>query len=225
MGKLHKFLLLSFGFILLYISREAGATLVVPRDLSDLSKTAPLVVHGKVAQISENPVDGRRFAEIEVLDLARSPEEFRGQKLFIVPLENRVLPGNEVAEIVSGAPEFSVGEELVLFLRPQTQGREFQPIRRLSDGQILFSIEGFFQGKFLVAQDRLGVRRLMAWNQGAKSKGFDAQSVIQNRVQKTSLKKQPSQNQTQAKLLQIEVSKEQDYPLLTEVLESVRGAQ
>ena len=156
---------------------------MVSKSLEELVDTAPVVVYGKVVALEENPLTGHRTAVFEVLEVARAPEEFKSQRDFLVPLYSRKIPGKGIRERVVGAPELKIHEELVLFLRPIAKTQEGS--QRRSDGQRLFALEGFHQGKLSVVEDDQGARRVRLWNeeplssQGSSSgnSGFAAKSL------------------------------------------------
>ncbi len=140
------------------VCSEAKATWVVPETIQSLSKKAPLVVYGYVAQIEVHSQTGRRTALVEALDVAKSPKLLENQKEFLVELTNRGIPRSDLVEIVSGAPELKVGEEVVLYLRPATDS--LTQFRSRTDQKPLFVIEGFHQGKLRVFRNQNGVRQV-----------------------------------------------------------------
>jgi hypothetical protein len=160
--------LLLFGFL----SRLSLATLVVPETPESLAVKAPIVAYGFVTQIQVNPETGYRTAVFEALDLAKSFNQRKKQKEFLVELTNRAIPKSQLVELVSGAPELKLGEEVVLFLRP-IEARS----RRRSDQKSFFSIEGFYQGKMRVVRDSQGVRRALAWNSLPAEQGVSMKAL------------------------------------------------
>lgn len=211
-------------FLLSLYGRQSFATLVVPMDLPALTQKAPIVVYGKVVSVEENPSDGFRFAEIEPLDLARAPEDLKNLKSFRVPLMNRVLPGSDVVEVVASAPEFVVGEEVLVFLRPLIDAKRNPQFS--TDGNPLFAIEGFYQGKFAVGRDRNGIRRAVAWNSGLKMPEFDASKIISARNQKLASPNKKTDKSLEGSVSILQLSGDSsEHPELSRILESVRGAR
>ncbi|MBS1985205.1 MAG: hypothetical protein JST16_13630 [Bdellovibrionales bacterium] len=164
--------------IFFILSSSASATTVLPLGVDDLVGRSPVVIYGRVAQIQVDSGTGERTAVVESLDVAKSPEEFKHQRDFYVPLLNRALPGR-LMERVAGAPELRPDEELVLFLRPVDVDRE--GLHRRRDGQRIFALEGFHQGKLRVVHDATGARRLLTWDLAPEG----ALSATQLRAQST----------------------------------------
>jgi len=149
---------------LLALPQPSLATTLVAKSLADLTARSPIVVHGRVVQVEVNSRNGRRTAIVEALDVVRAPADYRAQRDFPVPLHNRALPRSDLVEWVPAAPELFEGEELVLFLRPLAED-DLAPSDRRLDGKTSFALDGFQQGKFRVASDERGVRRVLGWDQ------------------------------------------------------------
>lgn len=90
------------------------ATTVVPADLGELAATAHVIVHGHVSEIGARAVPGRRA--IERIVTVQVERYFKGD----LGTEIRFrVPGGELGQyrtVMIGAPQFSEGDEVVLFL-------------------------------------------------------------------------------------------------------------
>lgn len=143
------------------ICLSAGATTVLSLSPEQLVERAPIVVYGQVVQIEVDSLTGRRTAIFEATEVAKSPQEFRSQRDFYIPLLNRAIPHRDLMEWVAGAPELKLREELVVFLRPIDPDQE--GVNRRNDTRRIFALEGFQQAKLRVFRDEAGVRRLATW--------------------------------------------------------------
>ncbi len=123
------------SLFLLAAAVTAQASLAVPASVEDLARSSDAVVRGRVVSLqARRSSDGRRistYAEVETAGV------WRGAAPAHVTV---VVPGGVVGRIgqrVDGAPTFSEGEEVVLFLG-KTDGR-------------FFRVHGLGQGKFSVS--------------------------------------------------------------------------
>jgi hypothetical protein len=95
-------------------ARGAGATTILPADFASMVTAAPLIVHGRVVDVRTQTTAGRRtiesFVTVDVIDRFKGPAVDR--VVFRVP--NGQL--GRYRRITVGAPEFSAGDEVVLFL-------------------------------------------------------------------------------------------------------------
>ncbi len=97
------------------LAAAASATTVLPGDLAGMVRDSQSVVHGRVVDIRAGLTAGRRTIEsvvtVAVLDT------LKGEVRETVSLR---LPGGRVGRyrrITVGAPQFAVGDEVVLFLK------------------------------------------------------------------------------------------------------------
>ena len=121
------------------------ATIVVPIEFRELVTTTPVIVHGQVTDVRSAPVDGRR--SVDTFVTVAAGEYLKGDLGRFVTFR---VPGGEVGRyrtIVIGAPEFKVGDEVVLFLKTQASALPF--------------IAGFNQGVYRVVPDRQTGRRMV----------------------------------------------------------------
>ena len=126
-------LVLSWALCLVLVS-EAGATTILPAEFADVVNGSQLIVSGRVVDVRSEMTAGRRsihsFVTVAVDQaLKGSPG---GTVVFRVP-QGQV---GRYRRIVVGAPEFSVGEEVMVFLtgRPPVVPTVFglnQGVRRL----------------------------------------------------------------------------------------------
>jgi hypothetical protein len=118
------------------------ATVLLPIEFRELVAAAPVIVHGRVADVHSEFVDGRRavetFVTIEAADYLKGD---LGDRVTIR------VPGGQLGRyrtVFVGAPEFREGDELVLFLK--------------STGSPLPYIVGLSQGAYRVVPDARGRR-------------------------------------------------------------------
>jgi hypothetical protein len=106
--------LLACGF-LVCASVAVHATVIMPIEFRELVTIAPLIVHGKVADVRSGWVDGRRSVETFVtVDVADYLKGNLGDRVTFK------VPGGQIGRyrtVFVGAPEFQEGDEVVLFLQ------------------------------------------------------------------------------------------------------------
>jgi hypothetical protein len=102
---------------LIAATANAGATVLLPADLSELAREARTIVRGRVSELESRWVgDSRVIETLVTLDVA---VYWKG------PLGERVqfrVPGGRIGQyrsVTIGAPQFAVGEEVVVFLGVQ----------------------------------------------------------------------------------------------------------
>ena len=130
---------------LLTLPVALGATVIVPNDFRELVTTTPVIVHGRVTDVRSALVDGRRSVETFVTIAA--DEYLKGDLGEHVTFR---VPGGEVGRyrtVFVGAPGFTRGDEVVLFLRTQRAALPF--------------IVGLNQGAYRVVADRQTGRRMV----------------------------------------------------------------
>jgi len=119
---------------------QAGATVIVPADLGELSRDAIAIARGRVAAVNTQWTDDR--GTIETIVTLEVESYLKGS---FGPLLRFRVPGGELGRfrsIVVGAPEFVVDQRVVVFLGAR--------------GPTIPFIVGFNQGVFRVAENGSG---------------------------------------------------------------------
>jgi hypothetical protein len=133
---------LPINLSILLFAALARATVIVPVDLGELSRDAKAIARGRVSAVTGRWTDDRRTIETVVtLDVDRYLKGSFGSTIaFRVP--GGVL--GRYRSIVVGAPEFAVGDRVVVFLG--------------ANGPMVPFLVGFNQGvyRLLVAPDGSG---------------------------------------------------------------------
>jgi hypothetical protein len=124
---------------LLFVGLSAAlhATVIVPIEFRELVTTAPVIVHGHVVDVRSRWVDGRR--SLETFVTVEAVEYLKGD---LGPHLTFRVPGGEMGRyrtVFVGAPAFSTGDEVVLFLKRA--------------GAANLTIVGLSQGAFRVVAD------------------------------------------------------------------------
>jgi hypothetical protein len=124
--------LIVLSFICLVTASIVEARTVQRLSLDRLISEADLIVRGRVEKIKhQQAADGRSVTTVVTVSVDR---QFKGPHVSSVDIEQ---PGGSIGEMVQavpGSPEFSSGEDVVLFLKRQRGGT--------------FKIVGGKQGKF-----------------------------------------------------------------------------
>jgi hypothetical protein len=139
------------AFLLTPLSAAAETVIGGPLSIDELCQRAELVLIGRVVAVAGEWNDARTVIQTRVQVVAE--ESLKGparakERVELVQLGGKV---GEITSAVGGAPSFSVGERVLLF------------ISRKPDG--VLGLVGQFQGKFQVETDpvtkaELAVRRL-----------------------------------------------------------------
>jgi hypothetical protein len=118
------------------VAGSAGATVLVPVDLADLSREARWIVRGRVADTHSRWADDHR--RIETL-VTLEPELFlKGAPSLSIEF---TVPGGQLGRyrsIVIGVPQLAPGQRLVVFLGARTQAAPY--------------VLGWIQGVFRIAE-------------------------------------------------------------------------
>lgn len=121
------------------------ATVIVPIEFRELVTTAPVIVRGQVVDVQSRWIDGRRSLETFVtIAVAEYLKGNLGEHLTFR------VPGGQMGRyrtVFVGAPEFSAGDEVVLFLKRA--------------GPSNLSIIGLSQGAFRVVTETRTGRRMV----------------------------------------------------------------
>ena len=120
--------------VLILCSLQAAATSVLPISLERMTAAADLIFHGRAVgnEVRLDPVSGRvaTFTRFEVLELIKGKA---GETHTIKQIGGQ-LPGSNVRQVIHGVPQFSTGEEYVVFL-PKASGLGFSSPIGLSQGK------------------------------------------------------------------------------------------
>ena len=99
---------------LILVSSVAGATVFVPVELSELSRDAVAIARGRVVAVDAQWTDGRRG--IETIVSLETETYLKGSLGDVVQFR---VPGGSLGRfrnIVVGAPQFTVGQQVIVFL-------------------------------------------------------------------------------------------------------------
>jgi hypothetical protein len=99
---------------LLCLSSPLAATVIVPLEFRELVSAAPVIVHGRVVDVRAEWMDGRR--RVETFVTLHADDFLKGHLDEDVTFR---VPGGQIGRyrtIMIGAPEFTAGDEVVLFL-------------------------------------------------------------------------------------------------------------
>jgi hypothetical protein len=114
----------------LVMCATAGATVLIPADLSELTTDATAIVHGRVVEVRAEWLTGRRAIDTYVTVAAAT--YLKGD---LGPAVTLRVPGGRMGayrSFIVGAPVFNVGDEVVLFLG--SQGPSVPYVLGLSQG-------------------------------------------------------------------------------------------
>ncbi len=98
----------------LALAAPAGATVLLPAQMSDIVEGSQLIVHGRVTDVRSEMPAGRR--SIHSFVTVAVDQALKGRPGATVTFR---VPQGQVGRyrrIIIGAPEFAVGEEIVVFL-------------------------------------------------------------------------------------------------------------
>ena len=128
------FLLLLFNLINLSVPSIGLAISVQRLSLEQLARQADLIVKGRIQDIrNQTSQDRSAITTVVVLPIEK---QWKGPNVSMVTVRQPGGSAGEITQRVMGLPEFAVGEEVVLFLRKQADGR--------------YATVGGKQGKFTV---------------------------------------------------------------------------
>jgi hypothetical protein len=131
--------------VLLCFAPSLSATVLLPAEFREIVNGSQIIVYGRVSSVRSQWTEGRR--RIESFVTVEAADFYRGTPARTVTFR---VPGGQIGRYKSvtvGAPEFSVGDEAVLFLRAQ--------------GPAMPRVFGLNQGVFRVRVDARNGRRLV----------------------------------------------------------------
>jgi hypothetical protein len=141
----------------------ATATVLLPIEFRELVSVADVIVHGRVATVATEWTEGRR--SIETLVTINARDYLKGDAGSTITIH---VPGGQLGRyrtVLVGAPEFTVNDEVVLFLRA---GR----------------IVGLSQGAFRVVTDPASGRPALASPIVTSSSLGQPESVVRGDVRR-----------------------------------------
>ncbi len=106
--------LLIVAMLLCLLAGRMRATVLVPADLAELSRDARIIARGQVVAIDARWSDGRRA--IETIVTLETESYLKGEMGRLVQFR---VPGGAMGRyrnIVMGAPQFTVGQRVIVFL-------------------------------------------------------------------------------------------------------------
>lgn len=127
---------IAMSLILLACFVDAGTAQKL--SLEQLSLQADTIVHGRVSKTKSESPSKRGFATTHVLIAVE--DQFKGDSVSSVTIE---LPVGSIGDLMQGAPgipEFTTGEEVIVFLQRQKKAADYRVV-------------GGKQGKFSVRSD------------------------------------------------------------------------
>ncbi len=123
----------------------AGATVIVPADLGELSREARAIARGRVVAVDAQWTDGRRT--IETIVTLEAETYLKGQLGETVQFR---VPGGSLGRfrnIVVGAPHFAIGQRVIVFLG--ARGPSFPYVLGLNQG--VFRLAQSVSGAWMVS--------------------------------------------------------------------------
>lgn len=143
----------------------ASATVVVKLDVEAMTTMAQEVVVGRVEARQSRWEGGRIVTDVGVrVALPIYGSSAQGERLQFQTLGGRV---GDLAQVVSGSPSFSVGEEVVLFL---ARSKADRPLQVVGFSQGRFSLVEGQDGRLWGVQDLGGVELAIPEAQGVGGK-------------------------------------------------------
>lgn len=138
------------------------ATVIIPIEFRELVTTSPVIVHGRVTDVRAAFVDGRR--SVETFVTVAADEYLKGNLGQYVTFR---VPGGELGRyrtVFIGAPSFTTGEEVVLFLKTAAGGMPF--------------VAGLNQGAYRVIEDRQSGTRMLNAPILMSRDGVDTEPIV-----------------------------------------------
>jgi len=149
MSKRTLLLALSMGLALL-LGGRALATVILPVDLETLCRRADLIVRGTTgATVALTSEDKKLIHSVTTVSVAQA---IKGQAPAQIEVRTQGGTVGDITQMVSGAPQFHPGEEVILFLRKANERH--------------FVVESFCLGKFEVVKGQDGTAHVRQAVQG-----------------------------------------------------------
>jgi hypothetical protein len=144
---------------------EKAPALMLEMSPEELSSGADAIVIGKVVdrKIRWNKDKSHIFTHVIISKEDRIKGNILSDNLVIV------VPGGKIGDIteeVTDMPDFSLGEKVVIFIRPMTDQQLAEDgLTTAGDQTPRFQIHGGFQGKFSVRDDKIGNSSLIQFKE------------------------------------------------------------
>jgi hypothetical protein len=132
------------------VATRVGATIVVPADFAELTTEAGAIAHGRIVRVEARQGEGLRVERLVTLQVL---EYFKGGWGNVVQFR---MPGGTLGRyrtVMIGAPDFSEGDEVVLFLGARPDDDRDRPARPY--------VLGMHQGVYRVIADQATGRRMV----------------------------------------------------------------
>jgi hypothetical protein len=129
----------------IFLAPPLGATVLVPAEFHEIVQGSQVIVHGRVVDVSSDWTEDR--FRIETIVTLEAGAYFKGGPGERVTFR---VPGGTIGRyraLMVGAPEFRVGDEVVMFLR--------------SEGPSVPQVFGLSQGVFRVRRELRSGRRVV----------------------------------------------------------------
>jgi hypothetical protein len=126
------------------------ATVVVPADFAEITAEAGAIAHGRIVRVEARQDERLRVERVVTLQVL---EYFKGGWGNVIQFR---MPGGQFGRyqtVMIGAPDFSEGEEVVLFLGARPEDDRDRPARPY--------VLGMHQGVFRVGADQTTGRRMV----------------------------------------------------------------
>ncbi|HEY6360630.1 MAG TPA: hypothetical protein VIX63_05975 [Vicinamibacterales bacterium] len=105
---------LCLGFWALCLGAVANATVIAPAEFADVVNGSQLIVHGRVIEVRSEMTAGRRsIASLVTIAVDEALKGSAGSTVIFRVPQGQV---GRYRRIIVGAPDFVVGEEVLLFL-------------------------------------------------------------------------------------------------------------
>lgn len=131
----HRNAILLAGVLIAALASTARASVILPADVEELSRSAEHIVRGTVLSNTASwTADGKQIHTVTRVAVDRT---IKGGVPTIVEVRTPGGTVGDLAQKVIGAPEFSAGEQVILFLHRHGNSARY-------------GVEGFSQGKFTI---------------------------------------------------------------------------
>ncbi|WP_373048235.1 hypothetical protein [Vulgatibacter sp.] len=154
-----RFVLAAAAALVVGFAGTASASVMIEANVTEMTREADVVAKGKVTT-TESKVsrDGKRIFTVVTL---RVDEAWKGAPGKTLQIQ---VPGGThggIGQVVHGAPRFTEGEEVVVFLRAPVRGAEVQaptlPLRVVAMAQGKLRVERNAEGNEVAAPDLSGL--------------------------------------------------------------------